>query len=128
MKKIIFLAGLCTVIAIFLTITGCYRDIIAPPVTSASTPPQKVSFNTQIVPLLAANCAKSGCHVPGSQKPYMDSSEAYKNLVNGGFVNTIVPNQSIIYQMLNGQMGQYIPSTADIQLIYDWIRNGAPNN
>lgn len=126
MKKLLILSGLALITIASLTITGCYRDVIVPPLPS--TAPQKVSFNTQIKPILNANCAKSGCHVPGGQKPYMDSTEAYTNLINGGFVNTIVPNQSEIYVMLNGAMQQYIPSNADIQLIYDWIRNGAPNN
>ena len=30
--------------------------------------------------------------------------------------------------MINGEMQQYIPSAKDRQKIYDWIRNGAPNN
>ena len=127
MKKLLFVTGLMLVIGVALSVTGCYRDVIVPAVAT-SKPPQAVSFSTQIAPILAANCAKSGCHVPGSQMPYMDTPEAYKDLINGGFVDIIVPNQSIIYQMLNGQMQQYIPSSADIQLIYDWIRNGAPNN
>src|SRR5437868_4883224 len=121
MKKLLVFAGLMLTIA--LIITGCYRDVIVPAV-STTKPPQAVNFSTQIAPILAANCAKSGCHVPGGQKPYMNAPDAYSNLINGGFVDIIVPNQSIIYQMLNGQMQQYIPSNADIQLIYDWIRNG----
>ena len=126
MKKLIISSGIVLIAIACFTITGCYRDVIVPPLPSSA--PKNVSFNKQIKPILSANCAKSGCHVPGSQKPYMDSTEAYTNLINGGFVNTIVPNQSVIYQMLNGQMQQYIPSNADIQLIYDWIRNGASNN
>jgi hypothetical protein len=30
--------------------------------------------------------------------------------------------------MINGEMKEYIPSAADRQKVYDWIRNGAPNN
>jgi hypothetical protein len=29
---------------------------------------------------------------------------------------------------LRGEMKQYMPSSADQQKVYDWIRNGAPNN
>ena len=29
---------------------------------------------------------------------------------------------------INGEMKEYIPSAVDRQKIYDWIRNGAPNN
>lgn len=128
MKKLIITCGLVVSIATGVSITGCYKDIITPPITE-SGPPPSVSFNTQILPILTANCAKSGCHVPGSQVPFMDSAEAYKNLINGGYVNKVVPNQSIIYQELNGgPMQANIPSQADINLIYYWIENGAPNN
>lgn len=128
MKKQISFPGLLLVIGIGLSLAGCYKDVIVPPITQAGPPPS-VSFNSQILPILTGNCAKSGCHVPGGQHPYMDSVEAYKDLINGGFVNTVVPAQSTIYLMLNGgQMQQFIPSNADVQLIYYWIENGAPNN
>jgi len=128
MKKLIITCGLVVLIATGVSITGCYKDIIVPPITETGPPPS-VSFSTQILPILTANCAKSGCHVPGSQVPFMDSAEAYKNLINGGYVNTVVPNQSILYQELNGgPMQANIPSQADINLIYYWIENGAPNN
>ena len=58
----------------------------------------------------------------------MKLDESYLQIVNGGFVNTIVPKQSIIYQKINAEMKEYIPSAVDRQKIYDWIRNGALNN
>jgi len=127
MKKQIVLLGFILISAVSVTITGCYRDVIVPPITQAGPPPA-VSFNLQIKPILAASCAKSGCHVPGGQVPYMDSTEAFKDLTSGGFVNTIAPSQSIIIQELNGNMQANIPSGADITLILDWIENGAENN
>jgi len=127
MKKQIIFFGLIAIVAASLAITGCYRDVIVPPVQTEGPPPS-VSFNTQIKPILASSCAKTGCHVQGSQVPYMDSLESYKDLINGGFVNTIVPSQSIIIQELNGNMQSNIPSGADTQLILYWIENGAQNN
>jgi hypothetical protein len=128
MKKLIIVAGLIVSMATGVSITGCYKDIITPAIAQ-SGPPPSVSFNNQILPILVTNCAKSGCHVPGSQTPYMDSAEAYKDLINGGFVDVVVPNQSVIYQELNGgPMQVNIPSQADINLILYWIENGAPNN
>jgi hypothetical protein len=53
---------------------------------------------------------------------------SYEQIVNGGYVNTIIPKQSVIYIKINGEMKEYIPSATDRQKIYDWIRNGAPNN
>ena len=128
MKKLITFIGSILVLTIGLPNTGCYKDVIVPPIAKAGPPPA-VSFNSQIIPIISTSCAKAGCHVSGSQMPYMDSAEAYKDLINGGFVNTLVPTNSTIYQMLNGGlMQQFIPSNADTQLILYWIENGAPNN
>lgn len=128
MKKLIVIFGLVATIVTGVSITGCYKDVITPTITQTGPPPA-VSFNNQILPILTTNCAKSGCHVPGSQMPYMDSAEAYKDLIVGGFVNTVVPNQSIIYQELDGgPMQVNIPSQADINLIYYWIEDGAQDN
>jgi len=48
--------------------------------------------------------------------------------VGGGFINLTVPKQSILYKEINGGMKEYIPSSADRQKVYDWIRTGALNN
>jgi len=49
-------------------------------------------------------------------------------LISGGFVNTVIPTQSTLYIMINGEMEVHIPSAADRQKIYDWIRTGAIDN
>ena len=85
-------------------------------------------FKTDIAPMVLSKCALSGCHVSGGHHPYMGTSTAYQEIVNGGYVNTLIPKQSIIYIKINGEMKEYIPSAVDRQKIYDWIRNGAPNN
>src|SRR6476469_6226788 len=110
-------------------LTGCYKDVILPDVAvDPDAPPQAISFKKDIAPLVATNCAKSGCHVAGGHTPYMSSPGSYEQIVNGGYVNTLVPKQSVIYIKINGEMKEYIPSAVDRQKIYDWIRNGAPNN
>jgi hypothetical protein len=58
----------------------------------------------------------------------LNTDVSYNELVNGGFVNTTVPKQSILYIQINGPMQQFIPNASDRQKVYDWIRNGAPNN
>ena len=109
--------------------TGCYKDVILPDAAvDPDGPPQAVSYNADIKPMLNTKCALAGCHVTGAHSPYMTSDISYNQLVNGGFVNTIVPKQSIIYLKINGEMKEYIPSAADRQKIYDWIRTGAQNN
>ncbi len=110
-------------------LNGCYSDVILPDaVIDPDGPPQSVSFKNDLAPFLNTNCALSGCHASGDHKPYMIIDISYNQIVNGGFVNISVPKESILYKMINGDMLQYIPAAADRQKIYDWIRNGAPNN
>ena len=120
------------IILIFITtagLAGCYKDIILPEAaTDPDGPPQAVSFKDELSPLFNGSCALTGCHVTGAHKPYLMTGSSYQELVNGGFVNTIVPKESILYKMINGEMREYIPSATDRQKVYDWIRNGAPNN
>jgi hypothetical protein len=124
MKKLLY-AGLIACIG--LGLAGCYKDVILPE-TTTDAPPQPVSYNAELKPLFNSSCALAGCHVSGAHKPYMTADISYLQIVNGGFVNTVVPKESILYQKINGEMKEYIPSATDRQKVYDWIRNGAPNN
>ena len=104
MKQLIINAGI-----IFITVlglSGCYKDVILPDVAvDPDAPPQAVSFKTDIAPFVASHCALAGCHVSGtSHKPFMSSPGSYEQIVNGGFVNTLIPKQSIIYIKINGEM------------------------
>jgi hypothetical protein len=116
----------CLLLVVSFGLNSCYKDVILPKV-STTAPPQYVSFSNDLIPIFSTNCALSGCHVPGSQMPYLTPPLAYQQLL-GGFVNTIIPTQSIIYQEINGNMQVHIPDATQRQKIYDWIRNGAPNN
>jgi hypothetical protein len=124
MKRLVIYAGLLFFLGVALS--SCYKDVILP--TAAQTaPPKYVSFSNDLIPIFSSNCALSGCHVPGSQVPYLTPELAYQQLL-GGFVNTVVPTNSQLYIMINGDMEVHIPSATERQQIYDWIRNGAPNN
>jgi hypothetical protein len=119
----------CLIFIMGSGITGCYKDVIIPEsIADPDGPPQAVSFKTDLAPLFTAKCALAGCHVSGAHKPYLPADISYQQIVNGGFVNTSVPKESQLYKMINGEMQEYIPSAADRQKVYDWIRNGAPNN
>ena len=112
-----------------LLFTSCYKDIMVPELASNEDgPPQPVIYKTELAPLFNSSCALAGCHVSGAHKPYLATAISYQEIVNGGFVNLAIPKESILYKMVNGEMAQYIPSKADRQKVYDWIRNGAPNN
>ncbi len=127
MKRLIIFAGLLMVLGI--GITGCYKDVILPVAgADPNAPPKQYSYKTDIAPLLNTDCAKSSCHVAGAQKPDLETAVSFNSLVNGGYVNTLFPNQSELYQMINGNMQEHMPLASDRQKVYDWIRTGALNN
>ncbi len=129
MKKLSIYLGLILIVVVGLSITGCYKDVILPDATvDPDGPPQAVSYKTELEPLFNSQCALAGCHVSGAHKPYMTTGTSYLNITSGGFVNLIVPKQSILYIRINSDMKEYIPKATDRQKVYDWIRNGAPNN
>jgi hypothetical protein len=124
MKRLLIFGSLLLFVTVGLT--SCYKDVILPKVATTK-PPQFVSFSNDLQPVFTTNCALSGCHVKGGQTPYLTPDISYQQLL-GGYVNTIKPEQSELYIMINGNMQVHIPDAADRQRIYDWIRNGAPNN
>ncbi len=127
MKRISIYTGLLLLMAIVFT--GCYKDIVIPQLASdPDGPPQPVSFKNELAPLFNAKCTEAGCHVTGAHKPYLTTDISYNQIVGGGFVNTALPKESVLYKYVYGEMSQYIPSSTDKQKVYDWIRNGAPNN
>ena len=127
MKKILIYTGL--VFTMGLGLIGCYKDVILPDATvDPDGPPQAVSYKTDLAPIFNSQCALAGCHVSGAHKPYMLTAESYLQITTGGYVNLLLPKESILYKKINGEMKEYIPKATDRQKVYDWIRNGAPNN
>jgi hypothetical protein len=124
MKRVLIFGGL--VLMLGTGMISCYKDVILPAIDTTQ-PPQYVSFSKDLQPIFSTNCALSGCHVPGSQTPYLTKDLSYQQLL-GGYVNKTIPNQSQLYVEINGEMQVHIPNATDRQKIYDWIRNGAPNN
>jgi len=127
MKRLLIYS--CLILTFGIGLSGCYKDVIKPDLpVDPNAPPQPVSYNAELKPLFASKCAGVGCHVSGAHKPYLTADVSYLQIVNGGFVNLALPKQSILYKQVYGDMGEHIPSPADRQKVYDWIRNGAPNN
>jgi hypothetical protein len=128
MKRILILFGLIITLGLF--VTSCYKDVILPEAAvDPDGPPQFVSYSTDLAPLFNSSCALSGCHINGGpHKPYMNTDISWQQIVNGGFVDLNFPKNSKLYIEINGDMRDHIPSAKDRQKVYDWIRNGAPNN
>jgi hypothetical protein len=125
MKRVLFFGGLLFFLGV--TAVSCYQDVIIPP-SVQEKPPQFVSYSSDLQPLWDKNCALSGCHVPGGQVPYLTADVSYDQLVGGGYVNTAKPEESTLWTALNGIMSSHLPNPDDKQKVFDWIRNGAPNN
>jgi hypothetical protein len=120
------------IMTLVVTMSGCYKTVTllednTPAVTTA------VSFSKDIVPILTASCAKSGCH-NGSVSPNLTSSNALNSLINGNYVNTSTPESSDVYLWLTGKEAAIMPlggsnNPSNINgLMLAWIKQGAKNN
>jgi hypothetical protein len=133
---------------------GCVDDFkpeVGPPLASScgdgdSNPAANVSFSSDIAPLLAEKCSR--CHTPGGAAPVgfeiggLDVS-SYASLRAGGVVSgtrIVVDGQacaSALVQKLRPEVpfGARMPlngppflDAAQIQLVHDWIAEGAREN
>lgn len=91
------------------------------------------SFNADILPILTNRCAFAGCHVAGG--PGGIDLRTYEALKAGGEDGAIVIagdaiESELVEQIVEGKMppnGPPLP-VVQIQLIIDWISEGAKNN
>lgn len=103
-----------------------------------------ISFSGQIQPLFTTNCVDAGCH-PGGGSPFsLQAGASYSNLVGRDAttgpclpikrVQASNANASALVKRLEGTCGSRMPlngsalSASQIQLIRDWIEQGALNN
>jgi hypothetical protein len=114
---------------------------------AVSPPPQQVSFSSQIQPIFTASCLGNACHdsvMPADGLP-LTAGSSYAALVGVNstqctsvkLVAPGAPDQSYLVWKLQGSgpcfFGSRMPKSASlpasqIQLVRDWIANGAPNN
>ena len=92
-----------------------------------------VSFQSEVLPILTQRCALSGCHVAGG--PRGIDLRTYESVLQGGQRGAIVvagnaPGSEIVNQIATGDMPPGGPplDDAQVQLITDWINDGAENN
>ena len=91
------------------------------------------SFQDDILPILTNRCAFAGCHVAGG--PGGIDLRTYDAVIAGGSKGAIViagdaGESELVKQIVEGKMppsGPPLPA-AQIQLITDWINEGAKNN
>ena len=108
-----------------------YGNVLFDDPTDAGRP--SPSFQDDVLPILTNRCAFTGCHVAGG--PYGIDLRTYDALIAGGHDGAIViagnaRRSELVEQIVEGEMppnGPPLP-VAQIQLIIDWINEGAKNN
>ena len=100
------------------------------PVDAGRTSP---SFNADILPILTSRCAFAGCHVAGG--PYGIDLRTYNTVIAGGKDDdTVIAGDAreseLVEVIIEGEMPPDGPPllAAQIQLIIDWMNEGAKNN
>lgn len=111
-------------------VAGCYNDkadALYPSTGSTTCDTTTVTFATQVLPIMVANCAISGCHDASSVQGGYDLSS-----YNG--VKQSVDNQRLLGS-INWENGyQAMPQNTvkltqcDINKITRWVNTGALNN
>jgi len=106
-------------------------------------------FAAAVQPILTASCAVSGCHAGASpaQGMNLSSGQAYANIVNVPSIESSLmrvkpsePDSSYLVHKIQGTqgtvggsggqmpLGRTALSQAQIDVIRQWITDGAPNN
>jgi hypothetical protein len=112
------------ILGIVFLVACTSKTIVPTPVSKAP-----VSFSNDVLPVFTSNCAISGCHVAGNIAPDLTTSKAYNSLMTMNLVDTVHPNQSVLYMKIStGTMNQYIKTPVNQQIILNWITQGAKNN
>ncbi|HQV53368.1 MAG: hypothetical protein IPI00_12395 [Flavobacteriales bacterium] len=133
------------VLAALVFTVGCAKDegpvFVPGPPPVVGEPIDTAYFNTEVLPIFTEHCWN--CH-PTMAELDLGVTEAYNNLVNVPSVNhapaiRVVPGDpaaSVMWHKVSGSptYGLNMPpngttlSAEELQLIYDWIEQGAMNN
>lgn len=96
--------------------------------------PDTVKFSENVLPIFGESCSLSGCHLTGDHAPDLTPEKAYSNIIAYRLVDTTNAEESILYQRLISKTKPMPPETeqplteSKINLILEWIRQGAANN
>lgn len=132
--------------SLLLAACGKLETITGPDVGGGDPIDPTATFTRVQNEIFTPTCAKIGCHAAIGQQSelLLTAGNAYANIVNRASVenpslNRITPNDptsSYLYRKITGagitgdRMPQGAPPLADaqIRLVRDWIRRGAPND
>jgi hypothetical protein len=114
----------------FAFFIGCAYDAVLP----EQPPKDEVSFNDFIVPnVFNPGCNTAGCHSgPADFQPDLTPANAYSSLLEGNYVDTLNPENSVLYQWMLGNEGAAMPPSGTDAFynasILKWISEGAQDN
>jgi hypothetical protein len=100
--------------------TGCEKYMIPPPVIE-----EGISFAEQVQPIFDDKCIT--CH-SGGINPDLRPGESYEFLLTNGYVDTLNPESSLIYQKLQSGAHESRATEEEKLTILQWITEGAQNN
>ncbi len=122
-------------LSILILLMSCTRDK-GLEINPSCTIPEKISYSKDVQPLLTTNCLGGGCHQGTNPAGNLDLSSAnsYKELSESGsgYIDTINPKFSVLNAQLNSASNPMPPTgkltDCNLQLIYQWMEQGAKNN
>ena len=116
-REMILLTGL-----LILILSGCTKyEIPTPPCPDGDT---SAKYAADIQPIFNQKCIT--CH-SGSQKPDLSDGWSYDELIDGGYVDTDFPCESLLYQKFSDSHDGRATEEEVLQIL-GWIQDGANNN
>jgi hypothetical protein len=104
------------------------------PVMNSTCDPDTIYFQNTILPLVVSSCGTTGCHDQASQRHGIILTD-YASMIRTGKITPGDPNNSEFLESIAGGEDDLMPpppldplSSAQIQMIRQWIAQGAQNN
>ncbi len=129
MRNLKFITSAALMSLFFAFLAGCQYDEVLPEIID---PGDTISFAGEIIPIFNQSCNSAGCHNTGGIKPDLTPGNSYQALSTGGYIDTVTPDNSLLYQWMLGNKGAPMPlsgpnPTYNAKVLL-WIQQGAQNN
>ena len=105
-----------------LSLYSCYNDNEEELYGPVSCDVSAVSYTNDVLPIINASCATSGCHVSGGTGPgdFSNYNDLKGKVDNGSFENRVLVQKN---------MPPSTPlSDCELAILQAWLDNGAPND
>lgn len=125
-KSVILRIALIMIPGMLLSLSSCRHEAELLPIIPGTN--DSICFDSQVLPIIQSNCAKSGCHDGSGEFPLTTYEQILRKVEPGK------PNKSSLYKVMNTWQGapNFMPpspsqplSNAQITNIQLWIMEGA---